>query len=332
MSTDIATAETVPRSPTAPAPWLVGPVVDALFVANVLWPLVLFLPYGPAFDGHDAVHFWQLYYVTTPHRWITLLFVILDRDRLRATWGSLVALGVGLLAASGAVRWGTGDITCLLAVDYVWNAWHFAAQHHGVYRIYRRQASKTPSWFESVEKWGLRGFLLYVILRVAGGTWRHEELESALRWADCAVAALPLGLWVREWRTSRSLRSGAGLYLTSVCGLYLTLLWAVHARQPRLVLLLATASALFHALEYLTLVGWSMHRHHARRSDDRRLITRLAPQWGLAIVVFAVVLGASGWWLEHHLLEAWLFANVVMAFVHYAFDGVIWRTRRRAAA
>ncbi|MDZ4684086.1 MAG: hypothetical protein SH850_03295 [Planctomycetaceae bacterium] len=325
----MTTAEAASRSSSAaaaPTPWLVGPVVDALFVANVLWPLVLLVPQGPRFDGHDAVHFWQLYFITTPHRWITLLFVVLDGERLRDRRSLLLSVGLSLLAACGAVRWTTGDITCLLAMDYVWNAWHFAAQHHGVYRIYRRRQAAPPSRIDAFEKWTMRGFLLYVIVRVAGGTWSQSSLDASLQTIDWAVSAVPLGLLFRELVTGRTFRSGALLYLVSVSTLYLGLLAAVHLRQPRLVLTLATASALFHAIEYLTLVGWTAHRHHGSAGGDRGLLHRLAPRWGAAIALFALIQGAAGWMLERNMLEVWLFANVVVAFVHYAFDGIIWRS------
>ena len=54
-------------------------------------------------------------------------------------------------------------------------------------------------------------------------------------------------------RGKRALEGVRGriVYLASVCGLYLTLLWAVHERRLGLVLALATASAVFHAVEYL---------------------------------------------------------------------------------
>lgn len=323
------TVESVPRSSSAPARWLVGPAVDALFVANVFWPLILLVPQRSDFDGHGAVHFWQLYFVTTPHRWVTLAFVLLDRERLRDRRTSLVVVTLAVVVACLAIRLTTGELTCLLAVDYVWNAWHFAAQHHGVYRVYRRRAAVCQQWTDIVEKWALRGFLLYVILRVAGGLWSQSRWEAGLQQADIAMVALPVALCLRELWQSRALWTGSSVYLTSVCGLYLSLLWAVHAQQPQLVLLLATASALFHATEYLTLVGWTAHFHHSRAVAVRSLINWVAPRWGAVIVLFALLQGSLGWFLDRRFLEAWLAINVVMAFLHYAYDGVIWRSVRR---
>jgi hypothetical protein len=54
----------------------------------------------------------------------------------------------------------------------------------------------------------------------------------------------------------------------------------------------------------------------------------LVPRWGLALTVFVVILGAGGWFMDQRYLEAWLTINVVVAFLHYAYDGLIWRRRQ----
>jgi hypothetical protein len=272
------------------------------------------------------------------------------------------------------VRVTTGTLTCLLAIDYVWNAWHFASQHHGVYRIYGRLSEPARVAGLRLEKVLLRAFLLYVILRVAGTTWSHASLEAWLRRCDWVAAVVPVGLIAWDalrvgvprdaWRNgsdpntgtlcggsdqnsagrasgtllggglgrvSGTRDSGPGAwcgrmtYLISVSSLYLALLWAVHMRRPALVLSLATASALFHAIEYLTLVGWSVQQRSAAAGDRMGLLGYFAPRWGLTLGVFLVVLGGGGWLMDQHLLETWLLVNVIVAFLHYMYDGMIWR-------
>jgi hypothetical protein len=53
----------------------------------------------------------------------------------------------------------------------------------------------------------------------------------------------------------------------------------------------------------------------------------VAVRWGLALAVFVLVLGGGGWLLDHHHVELWLGANVVVAFLHYAYDAMIWHRR-----
>jgi hypothetical protein len=110
--------------------------------------------------------------------------------------------------------------------------------------------------------------------------------------------------------------------------LYGSLLMSVHYQQPRLMLTLATASALFHATEYLTLVTWSVQRKHGPHNATAGLFRYLAPQWGLTLATFAIVLGLGGWVLTQQGLQLWLLANVIVAYMHYTYDGMIWKLRR----
>lgn len=325
-----------PAAPPRPAAvrcgWLVSPAIDLLFIANIGWPLLLLAQIGDGLESREGIRFWQVYFVTTPHRWITLGLVFLDRERLHGRPRLFIGLALAAVALCLGVKLTTGALTCLLTVDYIWNAWHFAAQHHGVYRIYSRRTEPERQSGLGVEKWGLRLFLLYVTIRIAGATWSRPAIDQTLRQADWGMALIPLALI--GWDLSRS-RSGGfprSMYLASVCTLYLGLLAAVHLERPALVLALATASALFHALEYLTVVGWSVRQRHQRSGDRLGLLAWLAPRWGLALGLFILILGAAGWLMDQRLLETWLTINVVVAFLHYAYDGIIWRQPRGAPA
>jgi hypothetical protein len=311
--------------------WLVGPWFDALLIANLAWPLLILWQMGDGLGGREGLQFWQVYYITTPHRWSTLLLVFLDRERFQQRQTTFLWIAGTVVLVCLGVRMTTGALTCLMAIDYVWNAWHFAAQHHGIYRIYGRMEEPQRTRGLTWEKWVLRGFLLYVILRVAGATWSDATWNERLRACDWVVAIVPVVLVVYGLMMARGRFSGGLLYLLSVIALYSALLWAVHERRVGLVLSLATASALFHALEYLSLVSWSVRQRHAARGDKMGILGYLVPRWGIVLAVFVVILGAGGWLMDQEpgLLELWLLLNIIVAFLHYAYDGLIWR--RRAA-
>jgi hypothetical protein len=309
----------------APAGWLVSPWFDALFIANVAWPLLILLQLDEGFNGRAGLQFWQVYFVTTPHRWITLLLVFLDGERFQARRGTFLSLAAVVVAVCLGVRLTTGALTCLLAIDYVWNAWHFAAQHHGIFRIYGRLGEAPPDAPLTLEKWLLRGFLLYVALRIASATWVEPAWERWLQRGDWIAAIAPVWLLVRHAVLARTGSPGSLLYLSSVLVLYSSLLWAVHEHRLGLVLCLATASALFHATEYLSVVTWSVWRRHAVLQGRMGLLGHLAPRWGIALSVFVLILGSAGWFLDRGFMEGWLTINVIVAFLHYAYDGLIWR-------
>ncbi|MDP1796321.1 MAG: hypothetical protein Q8K78_02515 [Planctomycetaceae bacterium] len=338
-SIDAVTALNIPVSrasgtqlPVKYGAWLVGPWFDLLIFANMLWPVwLLVMAMGDGFAGTEGLRFWQVYFVTTPHRWITLAVVFLDRERLNRQRGLFFGAAAVVVVTCAGVQWTTGKLTCLLAIDYVWNAWHFAAQHHGVYRIYDRMADSARTAGLRIEKFLFRAFLLYVTVRLAAGTWSSSFADIWLERADWLLAAVPAGLVLRDLTRWREQAWGRLAYLISVSTLYLSLLAAVHAQKPALALMLTTASALFHATEYLGLIGWMVHRRHCERGDALGMLGWLAPRWVAVLILFAIVLGASGWMIEHQFLQAWLFINVIAAFLHYIYDGMIWRRPRASA-
>jgi hypothetical protein len=308
--------------------WIAGPWFDLLFLANILWPIVVLLATaGEDFDGRHGVQFWQVYFVTTPHRWITLFFVFLDRDR--RTGRPMTFVGLALLVVLGcSVTWmASGSLFCLLTLDYLWNAWHFAAQHHGIYRVYGRKAEPTRTEWLRLEKVSMRAFLLYVTVRVAGGTWSNPELEAWLLATDWMILAIPAALVAIDLlRPVASL--GRTAYLLSVFSLYICLLWAAHSMQPRIVLALTTASALFHATEYLAIVSWSVRQRSDHHGTKLGWLHWFAGRWSLTLAAYIAILGIGGWMIEQHWLKFWLWLNVIVAFLHYAYDGLIWGRSR----
>ncbi len=332
-TTKVTASQPIPRTengtPSA-RQWLFSPTADLLFVCNVLWPLVFLLQNWTGIEGRDGLIFWQVYFVTTPHRWISLLLVFGDRDRFASRRFVFLAVLTAAVGVCSLVQISTGTLTCLLTIDYLWNAWHFAAQHHGVYRIYGRLTGKTPleskPGFAAVEKWGTRIFVIYAALRVAGWTWPYESLEQTLATTDWFVILIPTLLLVYDFRNWQLTGVGRSIYMLSVWCLYSGMILSVHFQRADFVLMLATASALFHATEYLAIVSWSVSSRKMPKEKD--LLSRLVPAWLLILSIYILVLGIAGYLVSTHFAKFWLFLNVVVAFLHYSYDGLIWRRRR----
>lgn len=327
----VATASSVSANPPTPSPWLIGPWVDCLFLANLTWPLIFFWSFSGGLQALDEVQFWQVYFVTTPHRWITLVIVFLDTDHFRQRPTTFAGIALAVVAICLLVRASTGTLTCLLAIDYVWNSWHFAAQHHGIFRIYGRAVEPERTSGLLLEKVVMRTFLVYVILRVAGGSWAYPALDASFRYLDWAAWLVPIGLVGRELLRLRAAAVARLVYLSSVMALYSLLLACVHWQRPRETLMLATASALFHATEYLTTVSWAVKRKHAKAASRPGVFVRFAATWGLSLAIFVAVLGSAGWLIQQQLMQFWLLCNVIAAYLHYTYDGMIWKTRRPAS-
>jgi len=308
--------------------WIVSPAFDLLFIANLGW-LLLLLP-GISTGSETKVDFWQIYFLTLPHRWVTLFLVLLDPDRRDGRDLPLLVIGTGLAVFVGGVWLGTGAFTCLAVIDYVWNAWHFAAQHAGVQRIYSKKVGGGP---EFLERHGVRFFVTYAALRSAG--WATGWLEAGeasmgwLRMVDLAVLIVPAALVFSALAHINRAQFGKTAHLLSLCGLYSALVYSLSYRRSGWVVVLASASGLFHAVEYLAVVT-----HYARR---RRTVGSAGPfrvmarNWLLYLGAYVTLLGSAGAWLGRESGPAfvlWQGLNLWMALVHYAYDGMIWKLRR----
>ena len=359
-----ASAATMTLAPAKPIgragrPWLFGPGVDLLCVANVLWPMLVFLLWLQVPQLTRLLTFWQVYLISTPHRWITLALVYMDRDRFDERPRSFV--GIGLVVALGvlAFYFSTGTLWLLLVADYLWNAWHFAAQHSGIARIYARAARPDDSRGALLEKFLLRGFILFVIFRLAGLPFEGSEgipstgcslfldrprtmlecsilsahreyvaFQAKIAWIDWLALLSPACLLVRDLHGFRVADRGRVIYLTSVCGFYSALLLTVHFGATAWTLALAFTSSVFHALEYLAIVSWAVDKKHGR--NEKSLFGRVVPRWGLTLVGFMCSLALIGAVLNDFAMEVWLIATVIASFLHYAYDGMIWKARRPA--
>jgi hypothetical protein len=99
------------------------------------------------------------------------------------------------------------------------------------------------------------------------------------------------------------------------------------------VVVFAAAGSMFHAVEYLAIVT-----HYARRREtvgSEGPFRTLARYWLVFLGLYILVLGTLGIWMSQPnsgLVVFWQGLNLWMAFVHYAFDGMIWKLRRPETA
>jgi hypothetical protein len=312
------------------ASWIVSPAFDLLFLVNAGWVLA-FLPGFLSAERTPHIEFWQIYFLTTPHRWITLLLVATDPDRRLGRGKLFAAMAVMALVVVSAVRWASGGFVCLLLIDYVWNAWHFAAQHAGILRMYSR---KCGGGHPRLETWCLRATVFYTSLRLAGWstgwTEAYPTARSGLTILD-VVMSLPVVLLfaveliARPWR-----RPGKMAYLTSVSTMYLSLLASVALGWTTLILSLTAAAAAFHAIEYLAVVSHYAQRRRTHGAPS--LFSKMARAWGSMLALYVILFGMLAQMADVWSHEIWLGVNLWAAGLHYAYDGMIWKLRAAPTA
>jgi hypothetical protein len=325
-----------PASSATPAPsppadprknWLVSPVFDLFFLANIGWVVAL-LPGFAASDGATPVSFWQIYFLTVPHRWLTLALVAFDPDRREGRGNLFLGLAFAAFLLIAGIRMMSGAFLCLLLVDYLWNAWHFASQHAGVLRLYARKAGAGGNVW--LERHALRFFLVYVLVRTAGWSTGWLEPYAAgtawLRRLDLLTLAVPMVLLALEFRDGWGLRPGKRIFLVSVCGLYAALLLSLSSHHTALVLALTIAVAWFHAAEYLAVV--TLYARQRRKQGSAGLARQLAGSWPRLLAAFMLIVGIIAVLGEKYGGDFWLALNLWAALLHYAYDGMIWKLRR----
>jgi hypothetical protein len=200
--------------------------------------------------------------------------------------------------------------------------------------MYARKVGGGSEW---LERWGLRVFVTYGALRAAGwATGWVEASASSLPWLrtlDLLVLVIPVALILTNLRGATRERAGKLAYLSSVCGLYAGFILSLRSGWPGLVVAFAAAGSMFHAVEYLAVVT-----HYARRRETVGSPGRfrtLARHWLLFLGAYMLALGAVGVLMaraDSGLVVFWQGLNLWAAFVHYAYDGMIWKLRRPETA
>lgn len=310
--------------------WIVSPGFDLLFFANLTWVLA-WLPWYSSGPGTTHLDYWQVFFITTPHRWITLLLVTADPDRRIDRKGVFAVMAVLTALVVSGVWLTFGTFRCLVIADAIWNGWHFASQHSGILRIYGRKAGGGRRWLDIR---AIRLFVFVVTLRLLGWTtgWLESGADSQhwLVWFDRLWLAFGGLLVAVELIDRPTVRPGKVIYLASVVGLYGSLLWAISQQRTDLVTRLTVAAALFHAVEYLAIVTSYAWRRQTQGSAG--LFRAMANRWMIVLVLYVALLGLIAQFAETSWRELWAGLNLWAAFLHYAFDGMIWKLRKPATA
>lgn len=332
------------RVPSAAGPWLLGPKADVLLIANAAWPIVAaFLWLNQRFL-HTGLDLYLMYVIGTPHRWLTPPLVAMDKERLASRWPTLLFVGAATVAGFLAVWLKTRDIGLLVLLAYLWNLWHVVAQHAGVVRIYSIMGQPEKRTSGNVEKYLLRIFMLYAFLRVGSLGMDFQNAMPLISWIgrfsidkgayDAPFLLIPLYLIVREARAFDPRLKGKYAHLASVLGNFTAMIACCHYRLTACALAVASANALFHATEYLGIVSWSVGRR--ADADMAWFVPALMRNWTATLLVFLYAVAALSFLLVVRRPAAWMLANTLVACLHYAYDGVLWKMpvmfKPRAAA
>jgi hypothetical protein len=321
------------RAASPTTSWLISPKADILFIANATWPLFALLLWLNKYAWHMDIDLYLMFVIGTPHRWVTLPLVGMDKERLKSNWPTLAFVGVATTAAFFAILGRTHDIRLMILLAYLWNLWHVAAQNAGVVRIYGINGQPEKRASGTLEKWLLRTFMLYAFLRVGslgvdyqnsiplvGYITRFSVHAGTYDWFSLLI---PIFLFIREARGYDPRLHPKYIHLSSVLLNYSAMIVLCHLHKPGLVLAVAASNALFHATEYYGILTWMV----SRRADPGKawFLPGLLKHWTVTLIVFLYGMAALSYVLVMRFTYFWMVANTLVACLHYAYDGVIWK-------
>ena len=99
----VAANESAVRTPApqGQSAWIVSGLFDLAFIANLGW-LLVWIPALLGDTGESRLQFWQVYFLTTPHRWLTHQRILSAQQLLEKTDRPIdwIAESVGLQTAA----------------------------------------------------------------------------------------------------------------------------------------------------------------------------------------------------------------------------------------
>ena len=227
-----------------------------------------------------------------------------------------------------------------------WDVYHSSLQTFGIGRIYDMrcgngvEAGRSLDWYlnlllyarpiaagatlmdhiEDFEEFQEVGALLLVSIPA-----RVEANSAYLTWAVLAFGTPFLIHYVWSYRRLHrqgydvSLQKTALLASTGLCSIYNT--WGFNSFGQAFFIM-----NFFHALQYFAIVWWSEKRNLVRLLRLER--AKLGPVLALALLVGACF--AYGLWAEAVVEDGWgLRLVLVVAVMHFWYDGFIWSVRKK---
>jgi len=333
-----------PRPGVSPG-WLRGPAFDGALLLGVP-ALALALggvsAFFPAFFLYAL--FFDIWVLAYPHVTSTFTRIAFDRASARRHWFLLAGLPLLVLAGTAAVG-ALGGAGGLYTAYYVGQTYHYTRQSYGIARVYRRRAGASGTgWLADAvvyafPVWGL-------LLRAQQG---HEVFYDNPLWlprvsplAAGAAGVLAWGLLLAwghsEWRERASVerRGHVAFVLSHVA---ITVVGYAVIGEITTGWLVVNV---WHNAQYLLFVwGANATRFQGGFDAASPLLSRLCqPRNAWAYALFCVAFGAGLFWLIDLLggrvaagaFPLLLVLHLTVNFHHYLVDGVIWKTRRAAAA
>lgn len=295
--------------------WIFSRWTDFLVISNLYWPLFL-IPGLVSGNETGPIEFIQVYLLASPHRWLTLTMVMTDKSRRSGIECRMLFAAILIALLIVIVELSSGMLLCMLWIDYFWNAFHFASQHGGILALNCRRNQIVLS---RLLKWQLRFVITSIILMLPlnpiNRNFPAEILQILVTVGFIAIMinAIRIGIY-------RSLP--AALYLISILGIYGGLLTTTLMQLHRLSSGFMLASSVMHSVEYFAIVS----RYVITRDQTTGKVFNISA-WRGKLTIYALLVASILYAFQRISIEMTGAVNLWAAFLHYTYDGWIWKLR-----
>lgn len=315
-----------------PKQWIQNPLSDLLFYSLGWIAVLIALIVFPNYWASIILIVLLFNYV---HRHYTFALVYGEKNEFNKHKRTYVMLPIAATAVT-AVSVFTNLFYLLLTVSVVWTMYHTIAQKYGITRIYSRKAGYGNG---SIDKGIIYSWFAFIFLYSAytgketlmkydAGKVLLSHITSYMNIINYLIAmSLVVALYFTlryfyiEYQNRDKLSIPKNIYVISIIALFMTFLYSLEAGY--------IVFGFSHALEYIAFVNFFVAAKYSKPDVPKNSLLSKASKklwlysglFTIAIVVFCLI----GRGFNE---QAFLIYIIGSSFLHFIYDGMIWKVRR----
>ncbi len=310
--------------------WIKNPEVDSIFFSFGWILIFLALVMFKQYQGIIIVLVLLFNYV---HRHLTFALVYGEKEefnRKKEIYIVLPLLAVFVTYLSLVF----GFFKILLTISVLWTMYHTVTQKYGITRIYSRKAGYGEGW---IDKGIIYSWFVFLFFALA-----NKEKETIIQYQAGQVILNAIGDNISyliypayvsffvaiiftliyaysEYKNRDKISIAKNLYVVSVLLLYSTFFYSLIAGY--------IVFGFSHAIEYIAFVNIFVKSKYKKKTSDSVLAKASKKLWLYSSLFALVVVVLSLTGLKYNQ-NALLIYIVGSSFLHFIYDGMIWKVRR----
>lgn len=320
-------------STTAQLPkfWIRNPLTDLTFFSFGWIPVFLSLI---VFKEHIGFIILFVLMFTSVHRHYTFALVYGEKEEFEKRKALYVLLPIMAVLVTFVSLY-LDSFPILVALSVLWVLYHSVSQKYGITRIYSRKAGYGEAWIEKGVIFSWFVYLFFALMEKEKGTLHQYPVGEVIlslvgdylgyltliSYFLLAVAVFFTLLFAyQEFKNRHQLSTAKVLYVFSTLLLYFIFF---HSLVVGFIVF-----GFSHALEYIAFVNIFVKSKYKKKPDSSSPLAMASKKQWLYSALFSVgilVLSLLGMKLNEN---AFLIYIVGSSFLHFIYDGLIWKVRR----